>query len=350
MQGMPPIRLRAVVTAGGTREPIDDVRYVGNFSSGRFGAAIATALAENGVETTLLGSQEMLRHPELLDPRLELVSFSSFEDLDRELTQLIEAGPPDLLLMVAAVSDYTPVRQPGKIRSDADELVIRMTRNPKLLATLRDRCGPQSFLVGFKLLSHVPPERLIEVAREQVSRERLDLTVANDLRDLQAGRHPVTLVPASGDTVQFDGDKPEVALALVNWILDRLRGELREAASVCLYEPASQQILVGRRCHPPAADQWVFPGGRLEPGESHLEAAARELSEETGLQLPPGPALREMVLEANGYRITCFIFQTDRTPAPVETDELRAAWLSLEAARALELTPGTRAVLSSLTP
>ena len=147
--------LLAIVTAGGTREPIDDVRFVTNLSKGRFGAAIARALADRGVEVVLLASAELASHPEWIDPRVPVVPFGSTSELDAAIDAEIARGTPDLLFMAAAVSDYAPVRVEGKIRSDADELVIRMRRLPKILATLRDRCGRSTFLVGFKLLSGV---------------------------------------------------------------------------------------------------------------------------------------------------------------------------------------------------
>lgn len=212
--------LEAVVTAGGTREPIDDVRVLANVSTGRFGAAIAAALADLGVGVTLIGSRELLDSGRV-DPRARPLPFSSTQDLDAALSRRIAEGPPDLLFMAAAVSDYSPVPLEGKLRSDAEELVVRLRRNPKILATLRERCGDATFLVGFKLLSGASETELTRVAREQVLRDRLDLTVANDLRQIRGGIHPVWLVPPAGEPVALTGTKVEVARRLAEEVLAR---------------------------------------------------------------------------------------------------------------------------------
>lgn len=212
--------LRALVTAGGTREPIDDVRVVTNLSRGAFGASIAKALADRGVEVTLLGSKELLRSPERLDPRLTLAPFDAFADLSTSLSRL--APGMDLVFMAAAVADYSPVREgAGKLSSSSDELVVRMTKNPKILSTLRDLCGIGATLVGFKLLSNVSPAELAEVARRQVVSARLDLTVANDLQQLGDARHPIVLVDAEGPVASFDAPRDEVAERLVDAVLRR---------------------------------------------------------------------------------------------------------------------------------
>ena len=133
-------------------------------SRGASGASIAKALADRGVEVTLLGSKELLRTPERLDPRLRLAPFDAFADLSTALSRL--APGMDLVFMAPAVADYSPVREgAGKLSSAKDELVVRMTKNPKLLSSLRDLCGIGATLVGFKLLSNVSPTELAEVAR-----------------------------------------------------------------------------------------------------------------------------------------------------------------------------------------
>ncbi|MCB9677052.1 MAG: NUDIX domain-containing protein [Alphaproteobacteria bacterium] len=212
--------MKALITAGGTSEPIDDVRVVTNLSKGRFGASIANALVARGVEVTLLASRALMEQPGWVDPRVERVPFGSFAELDRALTAHT-ATPPDLLFMAAAVSDYSPIPADGKIRSTDDELVIRMRRNPKLLAGLRERCGRQTTLVGFKLLSGVSNDELVRVARAQLQKCRLDLTVANDLQTFGPGLHPVVLVTPEGGAIPRSGDKDAVAAALVDFVLRR---------------------------------------------------------------------------------------------------------------------------------
>ncbi len=213
--------LRALITAGGTREPIDDVRVVTNLSRGRFGAALAHALADRGVEVVVLGSAELLRDPRALDPRVQRVSFATFADLARELDRLVVEQPPDFLFMAAAVSDYSPIPFDGKIPSREDELVIRLRRNPKLLATLRDKCGVETFLVGFKLLSGAAATELAAAAHRQVRQDRLNLTVANDLGRLTESLHPVLLVTPEGGAIPVEGSRDEVAGRIAEFALRR---------------------------------------------------------------------------------------------------------------------------------
>ena len=128
---------------------------------------------------------------------------------------------PDLIFMAAAVSDFSPIRQEGKISSDQDELVVRMRRNPKILASLRKICGVETFLVGFKLPSGASREKMIAAARKQLKDCRLNLVVANDLSNLEPGRHAATFVTPEGGAIDAAGTKDEVAERL-NEIASRL--------------------------------------------------------------------------------------------------------------------------------
>jgi 8-oxo-dGTP pyrophosphatase MutT (NUDIX family) len=211
-------RLRAVVTAGGTEEPIDDVRSVSNGSTGRFGAAIASALAARGVDVTVLGSERMLASRDGQLPGVRTLAFRSHADLDAVMDDVLRE-PPDLWFMAAAVADYAPDRAQGKIRSDKDQLVVDMKRTPKLLARLRARCGDGTTLVGFKLLSDVSRAELEATARRQLVDNQLDHVVANDLMELRHGRHPILLVGQDG-SARVDGTREEVADALVAQVLD----------------------------------------------------------------------------------------------------------------------------------
>lgn len=231
--------LQALVTAGGTREPIDDVRVIANLSRGRFGAAIAHALVEAGIPTTLLGSVELLRSRTLLDEQLEVVPFDTFEDLDRRLAETLSSNPPDVIFMTAAVSDYSPDRLPGKLRSHAPTISLRLKRNPKLLTTLRSRGKADAFIVGFKLLSHVNPQELIQAARRQLVSCQLDLTVANDLAALGGDDHPITLVSADAPPLDLKGRRETVAAQLVEQVMERWTARPTPATTADAPEPST---------------------------------------------------------------------------------------------------------------
>lgn len=226
--------MRAVVTAGGTSEPIDDVRVVTNLSSGRTGLGIARALRERGVEVVLLAGPRVDARDIPAD--VQTVRFGSAAELEAAL----HAQPaPDLLFMAAAVADYSPVPHEGKLSSDADELVIRMRRNPKLLAGLRERWGEGSFLVGFKLLSGNDPDPLLAAARRQIQAYGVDLVFANLLQEVGRDSHAGWMVLPGGGSVRLEGARDEVARELVNFCL-RVRGAWRPPVSRSATPPHRQ--------------------------------------------------------------------------------------------------------------
>jgi phosphopantothenoylcysteine synthetase/decarboxylase len=239
--------LRVVITAGGTTESIDDVRTleaveidgskeealrrlthydISNISKGRFAVEIANALHTliPDVEVTIIGRWELV-HELKRDQSLtwlRLVPFRSFTDLAQAIKEEIARAPIDIFLMAAAVSDYTPVAIEGKISSDQEELIIRLRKNPKLLSSLREYLGERTMLVGFKLLSGVTHERLIEVARNQVQRCKCDFTVANDAARINwaTGWHPISLVSSEKEEWHVEGPRSDGAAALARHLLE----------------------------------------------------------------------------------------------------------------------------------
>jgi len=211
--------LTALVIAGGTEEPIDDVRVITNRSTGRFGAAIANHLAKLGWHVELLSSPRLQANPQWLDSRVAQRPFSSYLSLARELDAAIEQLEPKLVFMAAAVADYSPVPHSGKLSSQQPEMVIHLKRNPKLLASLREKCGGKCTIVGFKLLSEVSTEELLAVAQAQAQAHRLDLTVANDSSAISNEHHPIWMVSPNGSHQFAAGSKETIAAALVTQVL-----------------------------------------------------------------------------------------------------------------------------------
>ncbi|MGC1177384.1 MAG: phosphopantothenoylcysteine decarboxylase [Candidatus Saccharimonadales bacterium] len=202
-----------VVTAGGTREKIDDVRYIGNFSGGRLGRALAAEYARLGHSVLLLAptdSMERLGLPE----GVEHQPFTSAENL-QELMCAIPAAR--LVLHAAAVADYTPQRVEGKLSSDEEELTLTLRRTPKILQGLREHFGDNSMIVGFKLISGVAETELIDAATKQIAACNTDLCFANDLQCLQPWRE-LHIVDPDGAYRTILGDTQTVARALANCI------------------------------------------------------------------------------------------------------------------------------------
>lgn len=195
-----------VITAGGTREKIDDVRYIGNFSSGRLGHAVARAFAEQKAHERLLTGA--LQSPvKLLAPKntidrfgdidgVEHIPFESTRDLRARLLGIHAA---DIVIHSAAVADYIPEYVYGKIRSDKSELNLRLQRAPKILAELREHFGPDATLVGFKLLSGVHRNILSQAAQQQIEDNNLDYCIANDLHKITKESRTVNVVQKAKD-------------------------------------------------------------------------------------------------------------------------------------------------------
>src|SRR5262245_50634784 len=151
--------MRLLVTAGGTREPVDDVRVIANTSTGRLGARIADAASAAGHEVLLLHGMLAVRPA---SARVRRESFDSAADLARLLDR--HAPQADAVIHAAAVSDYVPVRAAGKLASDLPELTLRLVRAPKLVDRLRE-LQPEALLVAFKLTSGADEDGMIEAAR-----------------------------------------------------------------------------------------------------------------------------------------------------------------------------------------
>jgi phosphopantothenate---cysteine ligase (CTP) len=200
-----------VITAGGTREKIDDVRYIGNFSGGRLGHALAESYARMGSRVLLLTPSEV---PDRfgLPQGVEHQPFTSADSLDRAMKAVPAAR---MVLHAAAVSDYTPVCTEGKISSDQDELVVRLSRTPKILPKLRDYFGDCTTIIGFKLLSGVSEDDLVETATKQITDNQTNFCIANDLQEIGRQSRRLHVVRSDGTYDTLSGSTREVAEQIV---------------------------------------------------------------------------------------------------------------------------------------
>jgi len=175
---------KVVVTAGGTREAFDPVRFITNHSSGKQGYALAQAALDAGARVTLISTTRTLPVP----VGAMLVPVDSTQDmLDAVLAQTQDA---DALVMAAAVSDFRPAtKAEQKIKKSADDsagLTVTLVRNPDILQTVkarRDATGSPRVVVGFAAES----ENLLEHAQDKLRRKGLDLIAANDITATDAG-------------------------------------------------------------------------------------------------------------------------------------------------------------------
>jgi phosphopantothenoylcysteine decarboxylase/phosphopantothenate--cysteine ligase len=170
-----------LVTAGGTREPIDAVRFVGNRSSGRMGFALAEAAARRGANVTVVAANVSL-------PRragIDYVDVGTAAELAEACAQRFDAA--DVLLMAAAVADYRPAdAHAGKLKKDVagETLTLSLTRTEDVLAGLAKRRRPGQRLVGFAAEAG---DGALAYGREKLARKGLDAVVVNDVGALGVG-------------------------------------------------------------------------------------------------------------------------------------------------------------------
>jgi phosphopantothenoylcysteine decarboxylase/phosphopantothenate--cysteine ligase len=166
-----------VVTAGGTREPLDPVRFIGNRSSGKQGYAFARAAVARGARVTLIAANVALPDPAGAD----VIRVGSTEEL--RLATLKAAEDADVVVMAAAPADFRPERYAAeKIKKEygADELTLRLVTNPDIAAELGARKPPGQVLVAFAAETAAEPQALAN-AREKLARKKADLIVVNEV-------------------------------------------------------------------------------------------------------------------------------------------------------------------------
>ena len=165
---------KVVVSAGGTMEAIDPVRVITNHSSGKMGYAIAEAARDRGAEVALVAASTGLPDPALVN----VVRVRSAQDMCDEVLRQVKTA--DALIMAAAVADYRPASEAEqKIKKSAGDLTIELAKTTDILEAARGNFVK----VGFA----AETQDLIPNARDKVTRKGLDLIVANDLTDPQAG-------------------------------------------------------------------------------------------------------------------------------------------------------------------
>jgi phosphopantothenoylcysteine decarboxylase / phosphopantothenate---cysteine ligase len=215
--------LRVMVTAGGTREPIDSVRFIGNRSSGRMGMALAEAAVKRGAEVTLVAANVSLPGPD----GVKRIDVETTAELAHETIERLETQ--HVLLMAAAPADFRTEPITGKIKRQ-DSLNLNLQPTEDILAALSAQRGENQTVVGFAA-EHGGDA--IARARAKLERKGADLIVLNDVSDpsigFESAENEVTLV-AAGDEVEVPrAGKDTVAEAILDRV-ERLRAGT-EAAS-----------------------------------------------------------------------------------------------------------------------
>ncbi|HEX6886819.1 MAG TPA: bifunctional phosphopantothenoylcysteine decarboxylase/phosphopantothenate--cysteine ligase CoaBC [Candidatus Nanopelagicales bacterium] len=223
--------LHVVVSAGGTREPVDPVRYLGNRSSGRQGYALAAAALARGARVTLVSANVDLPEP----AGVEMVRVGTALELQAAVGAAASAA--DVVVMAAAVADFRPAAvAEDKIKKDAGAPVaIPLAANPDVLAGLvaaraEGRLRPTCTLVGFAAETGDADGSPLEHARSKLARKRVDLLVANDVAGGAVFGRPDNVVHLLGSDGSVQGPISGSKSAVAHAVWDRVVG-LRAAST-----------------------------------------------------------------------------------------------------------------------
>ena len=168
--------MRLLVSAGGTQEPWDEVRFLGNRSTGRQGCEVARAALDSGAEVTLVAANV---HSTLVPGGVSRLEAPTAQDMLRVM--LAQQPEADLVVQCAAVADFRPIRVPGKITRHQDEIpTLHLERTPDVLAALIQNRSPQQVIVGFGALTGTVDEVLAAGAAKARSK-RADLLAVNQV-------------------------------------------------------------------------------------------------------------------------------------------------------------------------
>ena len=212
--------VKAMVTAGPTYENIDPVRFIGNYSSGKMGFAIAGELAKRGADVTLISGPVSLETPH---PDIKRIDVTSAVEMYEKAKEAFKDS--DIAIFAAAVADYTPeeVSDVKLKRENVEDLVIRLKRNPDIAASLGAEKGNR-ITVGFALETN----NELANAKKKLENKNFDLIVLNSLNDPEAGfmknTNKVSIIDKKGNIENFEAkDKNLVAKDIIDTLLRYFR-------------------------------------------------------------------------------------------------------------------------------
>ena len=209
---------KVLITAGPTYEKIDPVRFIGNYSSGKMGFALAEACAEQGAEVVLVSGPVDLHVKSTAIQRVDVESAGEmYEASTKHFPEV------DIAILCAAVADFTPeVTADQKIKRKGDDLVLKLRPTQDIAASLGAAKREGQLMVGFALETNDE----LNNAQEKLKKKNLDLIVMNSLQDSGAGfrvdTNKVTIIDKEGLTAYATKSKMEVAEDIVEYIAKKL--------------------------------------------------------------------------------------------------------------------------------
>lgn len=211
---------KILITAGPTQEPIDPVRFLSNYSSGKMGYALADGFIEAGADVTLISG------PSKLDPPDSVAKFVTVKSSDEMFEQCKQLFPlNDIAIFSAAVADYKPENTaPQKIKSDEENKSLQLVKTVDIAKEMGAQKRPDQLIVGFALET----ENEIEHAEGKLKNKNLDLIVLNSLKDEGAGfehdTNKVTIIDKDNKIHNFGlKSKSEVALDIIGLLSEKIK-------------------------------------------------------------------------------------------------------------------------------
>lgn len=239
-------KINVVITAGGTSEPIDNVRKITNSSTGKLGCAIAEEILKlNNLDKIYYICSKTSYKPN--SDKVKIIEIVSTNDLKNSVLEVLVNENIDYFIHSMAVSDYTvdyvttasrlantidesnldtesAIRENDnnitdtKISSYEDNLIIKLKPTPKIINIIKN-VSPNTFLVGFKLLDNVSEEELIDVACKLKVKNKCDLVIANDLSNIRSGKHKAFIIKDKSSYI-IANDKSDIAKKLVKEMIN----------------------------------------------------------------------------------------------------------------------------------
>ena len=214
--------MKILITSGGTKVPIDRVRSITNMSRGTFGSRIADAFFYRGLEafrtsdkknyieklTFFMAKDSKRPTAQSLNDEtyedgyrpIEYAEYSTFDEYKFGIEELLTKETYDIIVVAAAVSDYGVANYyNGKYRSREDDMCIKLVKLPKILPIMR-KLAPNATICGFKLLVDSTNDELLQAMTKQFEESDVDLVIGNDLRDIKANDHKLTIISKSNST------------------------------------------------------------------------------------------------------------------------------------------------------
>lgn len=214
--------MKILITSGGCKVPIDDVRFITNFSSGRYGSELLDCFSgmenldiiffhERGTNQTQYGPTDVELYK---NSRIRFVEYKDYWDY-LKVKNLIKTEQPDVIISAAAISDYVIDKTEGKISSDNDEMTIRLKKGEKIIQSFRE-LAPNALIVGFKLLVSPTDREKYEAITRQFN--YVDRVIYNDLTELRKGKtdREFVLSAKMGGIISLKGGPEKIAQLIIN--------------------------------------------------------------------------------------------------------------------------------------